>query len=75
MKRSSSTLCLLAVAGCLTCISATAWATPGNGNGHEKGGGIAVPEIGGKHAATALALLVGGAAVILGRRRRSNKVA
>lgn len=73
MKASVTSLALAGLLGSVLCVSSTAFAGPkGNGNGHGSGGSVSVPEINGKHAAGALALLVGGAAVIAGRRRRKS---
>lgn len=59
---------LIAVLGvaALSLVSARASAEPGHGRGH----GYAVPEINGANAGIALALVAGGAAVVLGRRRK-----
>jgi hypothetical protein len=38
----------------------------------DKGHGLAVPEISGAHAGIALALVLGGAAIVVGRRRRKS---
>ncbi|HVY30465.1 MAG TPA: hypothetical protein VHB79_28095 [Polyangiaceae bacterium] len=76
MKPSASLL-FVALLGSFLSAAPTAFAGPkghdnGHGHGHGHGGGVSVPEINGQHAAGALALLVGGAAVIAGRRRRQR---
>lgn len=58
-------------------VTSTAAFADGRGHGHEgpKGGGdkpAAAPELAGKGAPAALALIAGGAAIVISRRRRQS---
>ena len=44
----------------------------GNGNGNGNGNGAAAPELAGHGAPAALALIAGGAAIVISRRRRQS---
>ena len=71
MMRPVYSLAALAIAAAAVMSPANALAGPHESH-HHGGGGIAVPEINGANAGMALVLVAGGAAVILGRRRRQR---
>jgi len=55
-------------------MTATAAFADGRGHGHDggKGSPAAAPELAGKGAPAALALIAGGAAIVISRRRRQS---
>jgi len=67
------TFALLGGVAAVALLPATALASGPEGHGHGYGHGASVPEINGPNAAIALALVAGGAAVVLGRRRRQAR--
>jgi hypothetical protein len=74
MTALKNVLGLFLAAGVL--VTSTAALADGKGHGHDgpKGGGkpAAAPELAGKGAPAALALIAGGAAIVISRRRRQS---